>query len=444
MTDLSNLLEHKKFVAIDITDNNARFWEYKFFSDDTVQVSYGRLGITRTEDPPKPMTRRKLDSLIKTKTRATKDRPAYKEVEIVGEVPKASAAGVIDNVRLKELAKQEIAGTDPVLQDLVTRLAEANKHELLESTGGAIDIDLSTGIVSTELGVVSLKSISAARLLLNDMSSFVMASDLDNKTYLDALNQYLTLVPQRAPLHRGWHRSFIQDSNGLQKQNILLDQLETSVDLVQKRIADAEAAALNPINGNVAPRPSMFDTTVKVVTDQRIIDEVTAFFNKGVHSVHTSSALKPIRIYEVAIKSVKDGYESLGKKLDNKMRLWHGTRTFNVLSMLKRGPVVPPASAAHVSGRMFGDGFYMSDQSSKSLNYSQGYWSGARDNRCFMFLCEAAMGTIFKPTRSGDAMKAGYNSCFAEAGKSGVMNNEMIVWDTRQVDIQFLIEFGPK
>lgn len=436
---MSNLLEHKKFVAVSIGDNNARFWEYKWYDSDELVVIYGRLGITRNEDPPKPMTRKKLDTLIKNKTRATKDRPAYVEVEIVGEVSNAAPTGGVNNDRLKELAKQEIAGTDPVLLDLVTRLAEANRHELLESTGGAIDIDLSTGIVSTELGVVSLKSISAARILLNDMSSFVMASDLDNTKYLDFLNQYLSLVPQRAPLNRGWHRSFIYDTSGLQKQNTLLDQLETSVDLVQKRIADA---ALN-VNAPVQ-KTSMFDTTVRVITDKQIIADVTAFFEKGVQKIHTSSNLKPLRIYEVSIKSVKDGYESVGKNLDNKMRLWHGTRTFNVLSMLKRGPVIPPASAPHVCGRMYGDGFYMSDSASKSLNYSQGYWSGARDNRCFMFLCEAAMGNIFKPTHSGNGAKTGYNSCFAEAGKSGVMNNEMIVFDTRQVDIHYLVEFAPK
>ena len=42
-----------------------------------------------------------------------------------------------------------------------------------------------------------------------------------------------------------------------------------------------------------------------------------------------------------------------------------------------------------------------------------------------------------------DLPKRGYDSTFAKAGESGVMNNEMIVYQTCQINPRFLVEFAP-
>ena len=143
----------------------------------------------------------------------------------------------------------------------------------------------------------------------------------------------------------------------------------------------------------------------------------------------------------------KAAFEADGAKLPNIQMLWHGTRVFNVLSILKSGLFCPPKSGSfHVTGRMFGDGIYGSDQSTKALNYARGYWDGgARDKNCFMFLVDFAMGKHYTPRNSYESLpKPGYDSTFAEAGKSGVMNNEMIVYRNSQVNIRYLIEFEEK
>jgi poly [ADP-ribose] polymerase 2/3/4 len=92
---------------------------------------------------------------------------------------------------------------------------------------------------------------------------------------------------------------------------------------------------------------------------------------------------------------------------------------------------------------MFGNGLYFSDQSTKSLNYSYGYWNGVREPNCFMFIADVAMGnasTPSGPTRNNPP--AGHDSYFAQANKSGVQNNEMIVFRTSQVQLRWLIEFA--
>jgi poly [ADP-ribose] polymerase len=93
---------------------------------------------------------------------------------------------------------------------------------------------------------------------------------------------------------------------------------------------------------------------------------------------------------------------------------------------------------------MFGNGVYFSDQSTKSLNYAAGYWDGkAADERCYMFLADVAMGRPWHPDRTGSSVKppAGYDSVFARGGKDRVLNNEMIVYRTSQVNLKYLVEF---
>ena len=138
-------------------------------------------------------------------------------------------------------------------------------------------------------------------------------------------------------------------------------------------------------------------------------------------------------------------FEAEGKKVGNVKELWHGTRTANLLSILKAGFQIPAANASHVNGRMFGNGVYFSDQSTKSLNYAYGWWQGKVEDTCYMFLCDVAMGKTYTPKlwSPGEALpKAGTDSTFARGALSGVANNEMIVYRTEQILPRFLVEFG--
>ena len=113
----------------------------------------------------------------------------------------------------------------------------------------------------------------------------------------------------------------------------------------------------------------------------------------------------------------------------------------NIISIMKNGLVIPPKNASYTTGAMFGVGLYFSDQSTKSLNYSYGYWDGTRDSNCYMFLADVLMGKAYIPSRASGYKPDGYDSIFAKAHKSGVMNNEMIVMPC-QAKLKYLIEFG--
>ena len=171
----------------------------------------------------------------------------------------------------------------------------------------------------------------------------------------------------------------------------------------------------------------------------------TIFFDESKNGSHVSSHLKLKNVFELTNNDMNARFEAVAKKIGNTKMFWHGTRAFNVLSILKNGLIIPKNGGSyHITGRMFGDGLYFSDQSTKSLNYSYGYWDGgAKDSNCFMFVADVAMGKEYIPSGPGNNFpKPGYDSVFAKAHKSGVMNNEMIVYDINQANLRYLCEFG--
>jgi len=107
------------------------------------------------------------------------------------------------------------------------------------------------------------------------------------------------------------------------------------------------------------------------------------------------------------------------------------------------GLIIPPHNAPHVTGRMFGNGIYASDESTKALNYATNFWtSGGNTTRIFMFLVDFAMGNTYSPSGYDYSLpKRGYDSTFAKGG-GAVRNNEMIVYKTNQCDLKFLLEFA--
>jgi len=75
---MANLVEHRKFVCFDGENNNAKFWEYQLFDDDTYVATYGRMGKTKNVEAPK--NKSDLDRKIREKLngRGKEGTPSYK------------------------------------------------------------------------------------------------------------------------------------------------------------------------------------------------------------------------------------------------------------------------------------------------------------------------------------------------------------------------------
>ena len=159
--------------------------------------------------------------------------------------------------------------------------------------------------------------------------------------------------------------------------------------------------------------------------------------------MHSCSHYEIKKVYSVDVRTVREAFEAHSAKMDNIWELWHGSSASNLLSILKGGLIIPPKTSSNVTGRMFSDGIYASNISTKALGYSTGFW-GQKSNRAFMFLLDMAMGKYHVPSGPSSNLPArGYDSTFAKPGKSGIMNEEMIVYSTSQVNLKYLIELTP-
>ncbi|MFX4300137.1 WGR domain-containing protein [Pseudosulfitobacter pseudonitzschiae] len=421
--------ETRMYILTDTNANNNKFWEVSISENGQVNSRNGRVG-----SKGQSRSLGQGEALFNRKVRE-KERKGYVQVEIIG----APTGGNLDAKAIASAAEDQIAKGDPVVAELVRTLARINRHQLMAASGGQMDIDLSTGMVSTPLGVITSDNINKARDVLDALTSYVTKEEYEAPFFRDQLERYLMLVPQKVGSRRGWHREFLTSAEDLAKQGSLLDQLETSVDIANQRIRDAEESG-------DAPKPvDIFNVSMRPSDDQDLRRKVEDFFQSGRKSMHATRNFRISRIFDVSLGNMDRDFEEDGAKVGGVMQLWHGTRAHNLLSILKSGLIIPKSNGSiQVTGRMFGNGIYFSDQSTKSLNYSYGYWdSGTKDNKCYMFLADVAMGKPWHPTRTGSNVKPadGYDSVYARGGQDVVMNNEMIVYRTSQAKLKYLVEF---
>jgi hypothetical protein len=91
---------------------------------------------------------------------------------------------------------------------------------------------------------------------------------------------------------------------------------------------------------------------------------------------------------------------------------------------------------------MHGDGVYGAINSTKSLNYSIGFWGSSRSKfkNSFLILADFAMGKTYtsQSTNFNGAPK-GYDSIWAKKGRS-LYNDELIVYSLPQCTLKYLVE----
>jgi len=137
--------------------------------------------------------------------------------------------------------------------------------------------------------------------------------------------------------------------------------------------------------------------------------------------------------------------------------LWHGTRSVNVSSILRKGLMLPQKLVGvSINGALFGPGVYGADDWGKSAGYTSlrgSRWAGGdggvSNRQAFMFLMDVVLGVPYLAKQGSGFTSApkGYHSVFGKGGISrmsfGILqNNEWIVYRTEQQCLRYLIEFN--
>jgi poly [ADP-ribose] polymerase len=204
-------------------------------------------------------------------------------------------------------------------------------------------------------------------------------------------------------------------------------------------------ALINPADPTGAATPKVFEASINVVRSRSEFHRLRDLYRSTLNRSHACAGLELKRVYSVEIASMKKAFEARAASINNVMELWHGTNTANILSILHTGFKTQPPATAAITGKLFGPGLYFALQSTKSLNYGFGYWSGTKDRNCFLLLCDVAVGRYMVPA-GGTSQRPprGYDSYWARPGKSGVLNDEIVIFDAKQVNPRHLLEFGSK
>lgn len=443
---MSDIVKEAKYIKSDVTKNNNKFWYITLYNDASVITKWGRVG-DEGQSKTKTFTSQAsaesfFEKKCKEKQRTGRNGEiAYRPLNVINSASGQNCISVksksIDKNNLKSIATKQIKTNNPNVKKLIEYLTKVNAHNINAVTGGQITYNDTTGLFSTPLGIVTQDNIDDALNIL-----IKIGKQIANKKYNNELqnltNDYLMLVPQNIGRKRLDINKFWSDLSTVQKQKAIVDSLQASLISASK--------IPNKIQNSKQPEEKIFDVQLFLVEDPKVIKTIKNKYNKTRKAMHRCNHLDVKKVYKVSITTMKESFEKDGLKIGNIMELWHGTRVSNLLSILKGGLIIPSATSSHVTGRMFGNGLYFSDQSTKSLNYSHGltWGTGPADNNCFMFLADVAMGKYYIPSSysNGPFPKKGYDSVFAKAGRSRVYNNEMIVYKVSQSNLTYLVEFA--
>jgi len=437
------MIREEKYIKSDVNNNNNKWWTIQLFDDDTVITKWGRVGDAGQSKTFPGAGVGFLEKKCREKESARNDEIPYRKLNVIassGSPVITSTTKTVTDAAIKDIAKKQIKTNNPIVTKLIDYLARVNIYEITTASHGKITYNDTTGLFSTPLGIITQNNIDEANGILVEIGNFIANNKYTTKLS-DLTNDYNMLIPCDFGRQKLDIKEFWSDLSKVQQQKQILDNLQASLNIATSPSNDKKA--------NITEE-QIFDCQLHLIEDIKIIEKIKNLYNKTKQNVHQCHRLGVKTVYSVNINHVSEKFKSHGSKMQNVWELWHGTKSSGVLSILKSGLIMPKKSSSNVTGRMFSgypgkEGLYFSDQSTKSLNYSSGGWGGPKDNDCFMFLADVAMGKYFTPNGPrNDLPRPGYDSTFAKAHVSGVYNNEMIVYETSQVNLKYLIEFSNK
>jgi poly [ADP-ribose] polymerase len=423
-------------VKSDPEMNNNKFWKATVYDDGSVVTRNGRIGEAGQTQPTKQYANADIAKNEVLKIVAKKKKPksngeiGYREIDIVNEDCKTVT--ISNNTsNLVNIAKKQIKSKkgSPETIKLIEDLTKINIHNIT-SFSSQFTYNYDKNMFQTPMGLLTEGNINSAKEILNQLSTLDVNTD---SRLLEFTRDYFMLVPQDLGRGRLDYKSFWSEKDQLPKQFSILDSLLSSV-------STASTTKDNDVEELV------FQTEMELLSEKAKIKEIFDVIYENRDRRHSCYNYKPINIWEVHIAPMADKYVKHSSSKQNKIMGFHGTGSENILSLLKTGFLVRPPKNAHIAGKMFGNGIYtapyhVKGSSTKALNYAVGYWGNTRKNdRTFMFICDVAMGKFHTPSGPITRIPSGYDSCWAKANVSSVINDECIVYDESQINIKYLVE----
>lgn len=431
---------NNKFYSIELQRSSQG--HYRLFTH------YGRLGKTDTYEVRDEHNGNHLDFSIADREfeviLTSKLKGKKKESELGGdrvekyEIVETFAPTVgSENVRGKNVGikvsvkKDDVVDSfsDPKVAQIIRQIVDENIHTISTLT----TLKLTSNGFETPLGPVTKDHVQKAREPLFALKTLMVNDTInpDIQTTRDHNAKYFSMIPHSFG-HKITKDNWILNAERLAEELELLDNLESAVIM---------GAALQ----NTAKQKQALGSDIEVLNDKREFDRIAQYISSTKASNHQGSDVwnwRPKTIFKIRIPTERQRFEKAYTQFGNQKELFHGSKNGNILSILKGGLIIPACNAGHVTGRMFGDGIYFANASTKSLNYSTGFWGGHGNkySNSFLFLANVCMGKTFVAHDARyTGVPSGYDSIHAQKGRS-LYNDEFIVFKLQQATLTYLVE----
>lgn len=356
-----------------------------------------------------------FEAKVKDKTNPRRDTP-YTEIKLAD-----------------QSAVKITAPNKPAKVRKATTEVDIFKAAILAEAGRQIKAVL---LGSTGLNDLAPEQVNAAKVVLADLGPIVERYEASHAASLKAdiirySNKYFSLIPHQT------------GTGHLQIPHSIRDPFAAAVTTAQ-RISD-EYDFLDTLSAAVANKAAFQQPDDAADLDLGAeIELASDAETKRIHKLMTSNLGnhrqygRPGKVFAVRNPGVHSAYESYGLKIGGERELFHGSRAANWHGILSQGIRIKPKGVPH-AGSMFGNGAYFADNPMKSYLYTDVGRNGTR----YMAVCAVALGRIMRHEYSHhyNAAPKGYDSVMGAAG-GGLAHNEYIVYDTRQHDLRFIVEFN--
>lgn len=417
-------MEYCKYLILVDPNNNGvdsnKFYKMAGNGDDTFTVEFGRVGATpQTKTYPMSKWNSTLASKLK---KGYVDRSNLMQEVIADSKIEDKSNGVdefslVQNLSVREIVKRLWDYANKTIQSAYSVRAEAVTQAMIDAAQEKIDY-------------------IAANYKNWSVEEF-------NKN----LNELFIIVPRKM---KRVSDCLVSDSSEydkkLSEEQSLLDTMAGQVYKPKARIVDAgsEIKASESILQKMG------------ITMEEATQEDIAKIKKAMGD----SAGKFYKAWRVTNLETEERYQKFTSEnnIGNVKLFCHGSRNQNWFNILKMGLKIRPAGVI-TTGLMFGKGAYFSNSEkyhggvAKSIGYTSlgGYWTRDYQNCGFIAFFDVAIGDSVD-AYSFDSKYYSYNlerlkkdnpkawSLWAHGNTSMLRNDEIIVYDDRQMTIRYLVE----
>lgn len=391
-----------KYLLMVTAQNNNKYYEMKQLNENQFISEFGRVGY-HPQKHTWPM--RKWESTYNSKL-----KKGYKDVtdfRVVAGTGSSLGMGIpTDSPIVQKIFETLLAATSQSVSKNYNMSIEKVTQQMVDDAQGYID---------------ELSQLSFA----NKWSEF-------NETLL----QLFVTIPRRM--------EYVPDNLLSLSSN---DPASDSREIIQREQDTLDGLKGQVIVSSVGEEDStedLFDAMGIAV--QEIEQEDRAFIHRLLEDDHK----RYVRAIKVTNKKTRERFNAFLESCENKQTktLWHGSRNQNWISLLEKGIILNPNAIR--TGDAFGRGLYFAPRAAKSIGYTSlrgSYWTNGSENCGFMGLYNVHVGkpyTLYSGDSSlnYDYIKGkGFDSTHAIAGQR-LLNDEIVVYKTEQVDIQYLVELN--